>query len=51
MLLTALPIKLTLSLFLPHEVAEYVSAGAIREGKNTPASSARSWRPRVGGSE
>jgi hypothetical protein len=29
-------IKLTLTLFLPRAVAEYIMARAIREGKNTP---------------
>ncbi len=28
-------VKLVLTLFLPHDVAEYVTARAIREGKNT----------------
>jgi hypothetical protein len=27
-------VKLALTLFLPHEVAEYITARAIREGKN-----------------
>jgi hypothetical protein len=27
-------VKLVLTLFLPHDVAEYVTARAIREGKN-----------------
>jgi hypothetical protein len=29
-------VKLVLTLFLPHDVAEYIAACAIREGKNTP---------------
>jgi hypothetical protein len=29
-------VKVALTLFLLHEVAEYVVARAIREGKNTP---------------
>jgi hypothetical protein len=29
-------VTLTLTLFLPKDVAEYVAARAIREGKNTP---------------
>ena len=29
-------VKMTPTLFLPHEVAEYIVARAIREGKNTP---------------
>jgi len=28
-------VKVVLTLFLPHDVAEYVTARAIREGKNT----------------
>jgi hypothetical protein len=30
-------IKLVLTLFLPREVAEYITARAIREGTNTPS--------------
>jgi hypothetical protein len=29
--------EMTLTLFLPREVAEYIAARAIREGKNTPS--------------
>jgi hypothetical protein len=29
-------VKLTLTLFLPRDVAEYLAARAIREGKSTP---------------
>jgi len=28
-------VKIVLTLFLPHDVAEYLAARAIREGKNT----------------
>jgi hypothetical protein len=29
-------VSLTLTLFLPHDLAEWITARAIREGKNTP---------------
>jgi hypothetical protein len=29
-------VKLTLTLFLPHDLAEWITARAIPEGKNTP---------------
>ena len=30
-------VKVVLTLFLPHDVAEYITARTIREGKNTAA--------------